>query len=118
MYCKNCKHPVTAQDQYCPNCSETLTEYTVANSFEELDETKQNVAGPQQEKKISKDGRTLITIGIILLVLQIMAYLGNRGRDMRINLDTASGIGSLIGYNFLLILGLVFIFQGMSKKEK
>lgn len=118
MYCKNCKHPVTAQDEFCPNCFETLTEFTVVNSLEELDETKLNVAVPQQEKKISKNGRTLITIGIVLLVLQIMAYLGNRNRDMRINLDTPSGIGSLIGYNFLLILGVVFIFQGMSKKEK
>lgn len=118
MYCKNCKYPVTIEDEYCPNCSELMTEFTRSNEIEKSEEIpvskNKNTVESNQKKRITKQGKQLIIVGIVLIFLQILSY---RVSYERFILDNSRNIAFIIGRNFLFIIGVGLIIKGINKRQ-
>jgi uncharacterized membrane protein len=119
MYCNNCHCPVTKQDQYCPKCSEFLTDFTTIDSLDRVIKPEANKIDNEiissSKNKISRKGKQLIGIGLLFVLFQIISYLGSY--EVKFGLSGPSGIGYFLGRNILLIVGLVLLIRGAGMKE-
>lgn len=57
-------------------------------------------------------------IAVLMLILQVISYLGSLTMERKVITDTAERIGSYIGYNFFLIIVIIFLISAGRLKKK
>jgi hypothetical protein len=62
--------------------------------------------------------KTLNNIGYVLIVLQILSYLGNLTQEQTIITDKYELLGSYTGSNILLIIAIILFLKARSLRKK
>lgn len=57
-------------------------------------------------------------LGVIFLVFQLLGYLGNILHPEPKDVDFAERLGGYVGFNFMLILAVIFFISARQLKKK
>ena len=119
MYCKNCSYPITLKDEFCPNCTELMTEFTIIDSSQKnknINEEKKPVNEQSRlPQKISKKGQRYIGIGLLLILVQVFAYISSN--NFLNEYISGSHTYRLLGSNTFIILGVISLIKGLLTTE-
>jgi hypothetical protein len=116
IVCKYCKTEINTKDQYCPSCNTIINPNTITTIEEDSGGPIRDNQFEQYEKAINiraEKGKIEVRIGWTLIVIQLLAYYGGRSSPHSMSIDH---IGSIIGYNMFIIIGIILLIRGYTKQ--
>lgn len=124
MFCTSCGKNLPDNSVFCNNYGNPVTPTPAQQPVYQQQSVYQQQQGYYANQTYNnKDDQDkadkYLVIGIILIVMQVMAYIGNfaSGKGLNLNGGIVSIIGFVFGFNLFLIVGIILIIQYFKHKK-